>query len=203
MKLADGSVVTEKYHGATFGVMCPACEKWRNELKALAGRVLGLNTDGMYMDQIGAARPRLCFDPSHPHPAHDPDSWYMKGYRKLLLDLHKLYPQAVWTTEDNSEPYVGLMHGMLSWRWLVDGNVPLFNLLYSGRTEMVGRAFGSDTPVTRRVKIIQQLIQGEQLGWCSVDFISRKNQSEFRLLVKRAMHLRLGLLDYVSLIMGC
>ena len=196
VKLADGSVVTEKYHGATFGVMCPACENWRNELKALAGRVLGLNADGMYMDQIGAARPRLCFDPSHPHPANDPDSWYMKGNRKLLLGLHKLYPQAVWTTEDNSEPYVGLMHGLLSWRWLVDGNVPLFNLLYSGRTEMVGRAFGSDTPVSRRVKIFQQLLQGEQLGWCSVDFISQKNQSEFRLLVKRAMHLRLGLLDY-------
>jgi len=196
VKLADGTVQTEKYHGATFAVMCPACENWRNELKALAGRVLGLNSDGMYMDQIGAARPRLCFDPRHPHPAHDPDSWYMKGYRKLLLDLHKLYPQAVWTTEDNSEPYVGLMHGLLSWRWMVDGNVPLFNLLYSGRTEMVGRAFGSDTPVTRRVKIFQQLIQGEQLGWCNVDFISHKNRSEFRLLVKRAMHLRLGLLDY-------
>ena len=196
VKLADGSVATEKYHGATFGAMCPACENWRNELKALAGRVIGLNVDGMYMDQIGAARPRLCFDPNHPHPAHDPDSWYMKGNRKLLLDLHKLHPQAVWTTEDNSEPYVGLMHGMLSWRWLVDGNVPLYVLLYSGRTEMVGRAFGSDTPVTRRVKILQQLLQGEQMGWCSIDFISKKNQAEFRLLVKRAMHLRLGLLDY-------
>ena len=196
VKSADGSVVTEKYHGATFAVMCPACENWRNELKDLAGRVLGLNADGMYMDQIGAARSRLCFDPNHPHPANDPDSWYMQGYRKLLMDLHTLHPQAVWTTEDNSEPYVGLMHGLLSWRWLVDGNVPLFNLLYSGRTEMVGRAFGSDTPVSRRVKIFQQLLQGEQLGWCSVDFISQKNQSEFRLLVKRAMHLRLGLLDY-------
>ena len=118
-----------------------------------------MNVNGMYMDQIGAARPRLCFDKTHPHAPNDPDSWYMAGYREMLLDLHTLYPQAVWTTEDNAEPYVGLMHGLLSWRWMVDGNVPLFNLLYHGKTEMVGRAFGGDTPLSRKVKIYQQLLQ--------------------------------------------
>lgn len=196
VKLADGSVVTEKYHGATFGVMCPACENWRNELKALAGRVLGLNADGMYMDQIGAARPRLCFDPSHPHAPGDPDSWYMQGYRKLLLDLHKLYPQAVWTTEDNSEPYVGLMHGMLSWRWMIDGNVPLYPLCYSGRTEMVGRSFGGEDPDALAVKLFQQWMQGEQLGWCGVEFLASPPRAKFRLQVKQAMHLRRGMLDF-------
>ena len=196
VKLADGSVQTEKYHGAAFAVMCPACENWRNELKALAGRVLGLNADGMYMDQIGAARPRLCFDPSHPHAPGDPDCWYMQGYRKLLLDLHKLYPQAVWTTEDNSEPYVGLMHGMLSWRWMVDGNVPLYPLCYSGRTEMVGRSFGGEDPDALAVKLFQQWMQGEQLGWCGVDFLASPPRAKFRLQVKQAMHLRLGMLDF-------
>ena len=196
VKLADGTVQTENYNKASFAVMCSAAPAWRNELKELAGRVLGMNVDGMYMDQIGAARPRLCCDADHPHAPHDPDSWYMGGYRKLLLDLHALYPQAVWTTEDNAEPYVGLMHGLLSWRWMFDGNVPLFHLLYSGKTEMVGRAFGGDTPLSRKVKIYQQLLQGEQLGWCGLDLISRKDQADFRLLVKQAMHLRFGLLDY-------
>ena len=196
VKLANGTVQTENYNSASFAVMCSACPNWQNELKNLAGRVLRMNVDGMYMDQIGAARPRLCFDKTHPHAPNDPDSWYMAGYRKMLLDLHTLYPQAVWTTEDNAEPYVGLMHGLLSWRWMVDGNVPLFNLLYHGKTEMVGRAFGGDTPLSRKVKIYQQLLQGEQLGWCGVDFISQKNQADFRLLVKQAMHLRLGLLNY-------
>lgn len=196
VKLPDGNVQTEKYNGVSFAVMCPACKNWQNELKSLARRVLGYGGDGMYMDQIGAARPRLCFDHSHPHLPNDPDSWYMNGYRKLLLDLHELYPNAIWTTEDNAEPYVGLMHGLLSWRWMVDGNVPLFNMLYSGKTEMTGRAFGGDTPLTRKVKIYQQLLQGEQLGWGGVDFITQKDQADFRLTVKRAMHLRLGLLDY-------
>lgn len=196
VKFADGSVQTEKYSEISFAVMCPACGNWRKQLTDLTARVLGLEVDGVYFDQIGAAPPRLCFDRTHPHAPDDPDSWYMNGYRKLLLDLCEKHPDAVWTTEDNAEPYVGLTHGMLPWRWMVDGNVPLFNFLYSGKMELVGRSFGSDTPLTRKVKIYQQLIQGEQLGWCPTDFICQPEHGELLLVIKRAMHLRRGFLDY-------
>jgi hypothetical protein len=200
VKARGGAVETESYSKASFAAMCPATPLWQQRLFDLADYVIGLGTDGIYFDQIAAARPRLCFDPAHPHRPGDGDSWYMGGYRPLLTRIRVLlaerYPDAVLTSEDNAEPYVDLMDGLLAWRWMYDGYVPLFILCYGNRVEFVGRAFGGEDEAALPAKIANQLVNGEQLGWCGMGYMAGKGRGEFRRAVKRAMYARRALLDY-------
>lgn len=200
VKDATGNAITESYQRATFGVMCPSTPLWQARLGQLVDEVLGLGVDGLYLDQIAAARPRLCSDPAHPHPANDGDAWYMGGYRVLLQKIraamHERHPDAVLTSEDNAEPYAGLMDGLLAWRWMVDHYVPLFPLCYADQAEVVGRAFGAGDADARIAKFANQLVNGEQLGWCSLGLLAAPDQQLLRAYVKRAMHIRLALLGY-------
>jgi len=104
-KESDGSPVK-------LGVMCP-------HDAGLAGKAArdGVAADermrvqGVYIDQIAAAAPTLCFDKTHGHPLGG-GHWWTEGYWKLLDAIRQtIPPDRMLTTECNGEPYIAVSTG--------------------------------------------------------------------------------------------
>lgn len=56
-----------RFGNKTFVTACPACREWEMQLKKLIDLAVGLETDGVFFDQLGwISLP--CWDPSHGHP---------------------------------------------------------------------------------------------------------------------------------------
>jgi len=188
-KETDGSKVT-------LAAMCPATELWRGRVKGIVLKLMrDCGTKAVYIDQIAAAKPRLCFDASHGHPIGG-GSWWPEAYGKLLGDLREAMPAGcVLTTECNAEPYVRWFDGYLTWHWQYDGQVPAFPAVYGGAIQMFGRAYRGGPTRARalRMKAGQQLVFGEQIGWIGADVASRELDAAF---LRKIARLRRRLVRY-------
>jgi len=188
-KEADGSKVT-------LAAMCPATKLWRDRVKGIVLRLMkDCGTKAVYIDQIAAAKPRLCFDASHGHPLGG-GGWWVEAYGKLLTDLRKAMPPGcMLTTECNAEPYVKHFDGYLTWHWQYDGQVPAFPAVYGGAIQMFGRAYrgGPTKDIALRMKAGQQLVFGEQIGWIGVGVANEKANAAF---LRQVARLRLRLVRY-------
>jgi Domain of unknown function (DUF6259)/Carbohydrate binding module (family 6)/Concanavalin A-like lectin/glucanases superfamily len=202
VKDKTGKPIIENYNKASFGVMCPASKIWNKVIYDITLNLPAFGFDGVYYDQIAAARPRFCYDKSHSHLLGDHDTWFMKGYypmfTKIRKDLKHKHPEAVLTSEDVSEPYAKIFDGMLPWRWMYNGQVPLFPLIYSGRTQFVGLSFGNESASAKFPMLATQLVNAEQLGWFSLNSLTSVFNNNFRSFVKRSMHIRHALLAYFN-----
>lgn len=186
-KEADGSPVK-------LAVMCPTTQLWQDKVRELVLRLVDeCGVMGVYIDQIAAARPCLCFDPSHGHPLGG-GSWWNSGYWKLLDAIQAALPEGrMITTECNSEPYVRWFDGYLTWHWQNDGQVPAFPAVYGGAIQLFGRSYGGGETkaLALRMKAGQQLVFGEQIGWIDPKIIEEKESAEFlRRLVRLRWHFR-------------
>ena len=47
--------------------MCPAAPAYQAEIKDLLEHIVDQGVNAIYIDQMGAGRPVLCFDPTHGH----------------------------------------------------------------------------------------------------------------------------------------
>jgi hypothetical protein len=114
-KKEDGSPYTETYGSkeadgspVELAVMCPASEVWRNKVTELIFRLTNeCDVAAVYVDQVAAAEPVLCFDESHGHSR--PDHWnyhHWSLYEKIRRDLPK---DKMLTTECNAEPFVNIL----------------------------------------------------------------------------------------------
>ena len=200
---AQGNIYVERYGGAEYAVMCPAAKEWQQVIAGLAKRISGYGFDGMYHDQVGTAAPQKCYDREHGHLPNDRSVWLEKGYwpmfASFLDDLRTHHPDFCHTTEENAEPYLKQMDGFLVWRWWEDRQIPLFQSIYSGRVQFVGRTFSSMRKGDVQSffsKIGQQLVNAEQMGWFSA--LEMAEADDRRLFTKKAMHLRLALLDWFN-----
>ncbi len=150
--------------GSVNGVICPAYTpthdvyyKGIRELK----EQLGIN--GIYIDQIGAATPRLCFNPKHGHPIGN-GAHLVEGYNKMLAKIREL--GLMMTTESNAETFIGELDGMLCWIGRQQQDIPLLPAIYSGYTVFWSSAGSySDTSYSFRVQQARDLMWGCQLGW--------------------------------------
>jgi hypothetical protein len=96
-------------------------------------------------------------------------------------------PQAILTTECNSEPFIRWFDGYLTWHWQHDGQVPAFPAVYGGAIQTFGRAYraGPTRDLALRMKAGQQLVFGEQLGWLDPGLLKEPdNAAFFRQLVQ-------------------
>lgn len=207
IKRADGSPFPS-WFGRQFYVICPATETYEKEMFRECDSLVNHGADGVYLDQIGAGSHRACHSAEHGHLRADPDVWYMQGhrrvYRKLREHWKSLAPEAVTVGEDIAETTVGNLDGGLTWRWMYDGQVPLFPLVYSGRSQMVGLEWGNDA--REKIKFIDldavpakltwQLFCGCQLGWFSIRYLAAPEMRENRPLVKQYAHLRTAMLPF-------
>ncbi|NOY80602.1 MAG: hypothetical protein GXP31_06310 [Kiritimatiellaeota bacterium] len=132
-----GEPYTEIYgSGRRLAPMCPTTNVWQNKVHEIVRRLFtesGVNA--VYLDQIGAAAPRLCFDPSHGH-ALGGGAWWTAGYRRLLdrVRAEAVAVDGALTTENDAEPYMDNIDGFLIWNPRFDTDVPAMTAVYSGYT---------------------------------------------------------------------
>ncbi len=183
-KESDGSPVR-------LAAMCPTTDVWRNKVREIVLRLLNeCGVRAVYIDQVAAAQPRLCFDRAHGHPLGG-GHWWTEAYWELMDRIHQAMPDdRMLTTECNAEPYAHVFDGYLTWHWQYDGQVPAFPAVYGGAIQMFGRAYrgGPTKDLALRMKAGQQLVYGEQIGWINPGVIHEKENAEFFRQVVRLRH---------------
>lgn len=178
-------------------VMCPTTSTWRDKQHDIVTRLFNeCGVHGVYIDQIAAAKPELCFDASHGHPLGGGSWWNDQGYWLLLERIRGSKPRdRMLTTECNAEPYLRWMDGYLTWHWQYQDQVPLFPAVYGGVVQMFGRAYrgGPTKDLALRMKAAQQLVWGEQLGWLDPTLVREPDNFAF---FRNAVQLRSKLRRY-------
>ncbi len=184
-----GAPCTESYgsketdgNSVKLAVMCPTTPLWQGRVSEIVLRLFNeYGVSGVYIDQIAAAQPRLCFDASHGHPLGG-GHWWTEGYGKMLDAIRAAKPaEAMLTTECNAEPYIRWFDGYLTWHWQQQDMVPAFSAVYGGAIQMFGRAYrgGPTQDLANRMKAGQQLVYGEQIGWFGPEVIGRADSGGF------------------------
>lgn len=152
--------------------MCSATEYWQNKVTGIVRSLrhdVGIQV--IYLDQIAAAVPPLCFDPRHGHPPGGGD-YAVQGYDKLL----HMVREAAWTeagpmaitTESNAEPFIAGAPAFLMCVPSPPYEIPLFKVVYSGYVITFGRPYYDpdlEHPEAFATKLAQTFTWGTQLGW--------------------------------------
>jgi len=185
-KKEDGSPYIETY-GSTeadgskvmLAVMCPATDVWKDKVSENVLRLTNdYHTDGVYIDQITASTPQLCFDKSHGHPLAG-GSWWVSEYGSMLEKIRgNLHEGKMLTSECNAEPYIHVFDGYLTWHFQYQDQVPAFASIYGGTVQLFGRNGGGDA-LALRMKMGQQLVFGEQIGWIGPDIVDNQQLFPF------------------------
>ncbi len=180
----------------SLAAMCPTTDLWKSKVREIVLRLMNeCGVRGVYIDQVAAAKPQLCFDASHGHPLGG-GHWWTEGYWDLLAKIYADMPEeCMLTTECNAEPYTHRFDGYLTWHWQYDGQVPAFPAVYGGAIQMFGRAYrgGPTKDLALRMKAGQQLVYGEQIGWLSPGVTKEPDNMAF---LRQVVHLRHKLIDY-------
>jgi len=195
-KNEKGEPYIEEYgSGAKLAAMCPTTPLWRETVTSIVLRLMGeCGVDGVYIDQVAAAAPRLCFDRAHGHPLAGGHWWTTQGYWPLLealqAEMARRHDDRMITTECNAEPYIHLFDACLTWHWQHDGQAPVFPAIYGGVVQMFGRAYrgGPTKELADRMKAGQSLVFGEQIGWMGPDIIRHPVNGPFMRRMARLRH---------------
>jgi len=185
----QGNPYTESYgsketdgNSVKLAAMCPATSLWQNQVRDIVLRLFNeYGVSGVYIDQVAAAQPRLCFDASHGHELGG-GHWWTEGYWKMLSEIRSAKPaDCMITTECNAEPYIKWFDGYLTWHWQEQDMVPAFSAVYGGAIQMFGRAYrgGPSQDLANRMKAGQQLVFGEQIGWFGPEVMDRADSGKF------------------------
>jgi len=203
----DGKLVpdTESYRSTEsdgskvlLAVMCPYTTFWQNTITNVVKKLTTeVGVDGVYIDQIGASRPVPCMDPTHGHPLGG-GHWWVDGYDAMLRQIQETIPaDKIITTEDNAEPYMKYLDGMLSWMWIDEGQVPAYSVVYGSAVQCFGRSYNAgDTSI--RMKAGQELTFGEQIGWINPGtFFGNNTNDATRQYFKQVIHVRDKISPYI------
>ncbi len=197
-----GKVLTERYGKEICGVVCPGSAIIRDYMKKYLIYLTDLGYDGIYADQIGAARPNLCENPSHGHTARDGSMHYAEGWRKLFMDIRQHWLNngggKISATEDNAEQCVGMFDAMLPWRWMYENQVPLYPMIYAGRTQFIGREPDCEDPRAIYPKAASQIVNSEQIGFLEYPLLTSPLRKDYRIFLKQIIHLRFAMLDFFN-----
>jgi len=179
----DSETYNESYGSkAVFAVMCPHTTYWQEKIISIVQNLThNFNTDGVYIDQIAAAGPRPCFDPSHDHPLGGGDHW-VKGYSNMLDRIQQIAPKKMILTESNAEPFMSGVDIFLTLVGYLSGDlpgtkdsdqvmVPAFQSIYGGYITTMGAEFYQtdfENPDVFAAKTAAQFVFGSMLGWYSL-----------------------------------
>jgi len=150
--------------------MCCYTEFWQDKVADIVERLaVEVGANAVYIDQIAAAGPVLCFDQSHGHPLGG-GGWWVDGYRKMLKKVQKVAHSngrdMIITTECAAEPFMDGVDAFLTWIKPDDRSIPMITAVYSGYSIY----FGSPAWFEHgdRAWIMAQgraFIWGSQNGW--------------------------------------
>ncbi|HOM83160.1 MAG TPA: DUF6259 domain-containing protein [Armatimonadota bacterium] len=178
-KQPDGtSTYIEEYgSGAKLAPMCPATKLWQEKVNEIVGRLIrecGVNA--IYLDQIGAARPQLCFDPTHGHPLGGGRHW-VDGYREMLDRVRAQTAGRLGiTTENNAEPYMDNVDAFLVWNPRRDAEIPMMTAVYSGYTLYFSSPARTMEPLAFRMVQGRDFLWGCQPGWMGFELLDPANR---------------------------
>ncbi len=194
----NGNVFTESYSAkeangehTVLAVMCPSTALWQETVKGICDRLCSdVGFDGVYLDQIAAAKPQPCADRTHNHLPGG-GGWWMERYNDLLGHVSRTGDPAVLATECTGEPFMKHIQGYLSWLWIKDRQVPAFPVVYADRVITFGCSYQSIQDMDRdglAIFFAQSLLFGEQMGWLSPKLYREMPERDFfrRLVSVRA-----------------
>jgi hypothetical protein len=176
----NGTIKNEgdPYWKTGFAVMCPSCPPFRNRIAEMAQLIQHIGCDGVYLDQITAGSPVLCYNPNHQHPLGGGTHW-VDGIRELLKEIRYRTDTAgkyfVLTSEASAEPWMELIDGNLIHSPILFNNVPIFSAVYGGYTVRYGSGFpvGRDGKKAFVMALGQHFIFGGATSFLSNSKINR------------------------------
>jgi len=163
--------------------MCPYTQYWQDGVAEIVHKLLyecGVNA--VYLDQIGAAGPRLCMNEEHGHPLGG-GSWWVPSYRKMLRRIQKDGAQKderiFFTTENNAEAYMDVVDGFLIWNYRRPEWIPLYATVYADMTcAFCSPACPGDDETAFAMKQGRDFVWGTQLGWMSFWLLEPGNRGK-------------------------
>jgi len=172
----DGRIPTERYgNRVPQAPACPYTEFWQDiEVGVVERLITELGVNGVYIDQISAAPPYLCFDESHGHPLGG-GHWWVDAYRTLLKKVrevaHKDGRAVLITSECTAEPYMDGIDGFLIVTTKNANSIPMLSAVYSGYTIYWGSyertaRFSDEKWV---LNLGNDLVWGCQPGWMGLE----------------------------------
>lgn len=178
-KLLDGPADEP---GRFLTVMCPATEFWQKTMAELCRRLVDeLGVSGIYLDQLGGTRAKLCFDPSHGHALGGGNYW-TEGYRQMVDEIRKAsaLQDVFLTSEMFAEQYIDLIHGFLiAHLYRHPDDVPLIQAVYSGYTTCFG-CLESERDDLNAFAALQggSFVWGVQPGWLKVWLLEQGDKAQ-------------------------
>ena len=144
MKVVNNSIIRirRKFHA-----VCRDTDEWHDAFFELIGANVkspadgGYGSDGHYLDQLdGLGFNYVCFAEDHTFNGHAHAPGFSNSNaiasRRLVKDLHKAFPHAVWMAEHASEMTVDLVqeHYVIHPSYYQTELVPMWPLVYQGYT---------------------------------------------------------------------
>ncbi len=169
--------------------MCPYTQFWQDKVAGIVERLADeVGVNAVYIDQIAAAGPVLCFDKSHGHPLGG-GGWWVDGYRKMLRKVQKVAHSKdrniVITTECAAEPFMDGVDAFLTWIKPDERSIPMIPAVYSGYSLY----FGSPAWFEHgdRAWIMAQgraFLWGSQNGWMGFELFKPEHANKAAYLKK-------------------
>jgi len=197
---ADGTLYTEIYPTSNVlnTVTCPTSPIWQNILINLVDKIQDeLKTNGVYIDQIGAAAPQPCWADNHGHPKGGGEFWY-DAYRNLITTMYSshLRDNNILITEENSECYADLFDILLTVNTPHSPDcriVPLYPMVYSDRVLTCAFTYTPKDDLTKgnfRYENMMCFLFGSQLGWVEPTLLMKKESAKETAFLKDLALLR-------------
>jgi hypothetical protein len=205
-KNRDQKKYVESYASrVVLAAMCPYTELWQNKIAGIVERLASeFEVQGVYVDQIGAAPPNLCFDRTHGHTIGGGDFW-VRGYERLLGKAKargkEANPELILTTEDAAESYGAYIDAFLMCNSTQPDLVPLYPAIYSGIFLTFGRYLFDedlDDPTSFRTKLGQMFLWGAQLCWMPVGFLLAEQNAKEAAFLKAVAQAKAANQQYLA-----
>jgi hypothetical protein len=198
----DGSLYIEGWQDQDHAAMCPDSPKWKEKMLEITARLAGeYGCDGVYLDQIGATRPRLCFSEEHGHPVGGGAFW-ARGYDEMLAMMREecqaLNPRFIITTESHAEPYMAGLDGHLMCNLVGADQVPLYAAIYGGYTQTFGRQGEVDNPTAFRMEHGQAFAFGSMSGRINSLLLLEPENAELRGYLKSLAEVRRDYREFMA-----
>jgi hypothetical protein len=202
-KDARGELYNEEYgNGVQQAVMCSATRFWQDRVAGIVDRLGGeVGVNAVYIDQIAAAGPPLCFDRAHGHPLGG-GGWWVAGYCQLLRRVqevaHAPGRNIAITSECVAEPFMGGVDAFLVWQPRDGEDIPLMAAVYSGYTLYFASPEALSTS-DRGWAMVQgrDFLWGCQNGWMTPDLLRPEHAAKAAFLRQLGQY-RVAGRDYLT-----
>lgn len=157
--------------------MCPYTKFWQDKISSIASQISAtLGVSAIYVDQVSASAPKLCFDKTHGHPLGG-GHWWVDGNLEMLKQIRYLTRQKgkelIVTSETNAEQYIAGIDAFLQLPNDSRG-IPMLEAVYSGYTLYFGTPASPDDNSDLAWKMYQgrSFIWGCQNGWMGFELLN-------------------------------